>query len=65
MQHPDQPGPADRKPTPRLCKIVQVIDDSVRRNGYQPSMREIAAAAGLASTSTVFYQLSVLKSKVW
>src|ERR1700760_1650160 len=47
----------------RQCKIVQVIEDSVRSNGYVPSIREIAEAVGLASTSSVSYQLSVLAEK--
>jgi len=49
--------------TPRQCKIVQVIEDSVRCNGYVPSLREIAEAVGLASTSSVAYQLSALEGK--
>jgi repressor LexA len=47
--------------TPRRRQIVEVIEDSVRRNGYAPSMREIAEAVGLASTSSVAHQLSVLE----
>ena len=52
-----------RELTPRRRRIVQVIEDSVRRNGYAPSMREIGEAAGLASTSSVAYQLSVLEKE--
>jgi repressor LexA len=47
----------------RQHRIVQVIEDSVRCNGYVPSIREIAEAVGLASTSSVSYQLSVLAEK--
>ena len=47
----------------RQCKIVQVIEDSVRCNGYVPSLREIAQAVGLRSTSSVSYQLSALAEK--
>ena len=47
----------------RQCKIVQIFDDSFRCNGYGPSLREIAEAVGLASTSSVSYQLSVLAEK--
>lgn len=47
--------------TPVRRKIVEVIDGSVRRHGYAPSMREIGDAVGLASTSSVSYQLSVLE----
>lgn len=53
----------DQGLTPRQCKIVQIIEDSVRCNGYGPSLREIAEAVGLASTSSVSYQLSVLEGK--
>jgi repressor LexA len=35
----------------------------VRSNGYVPSLREIGQAVGLASTSSVSYQLSVLAKK--
>jgi repressor LexA len=49
--------------TPRQGKIVRIIEDSVRSNGYGPSLREIAQAVGLASTSSVSYQLSVLEEK--
>jgi repressor LexA len=47
----------------RQGKIVQVIEDSVRSNGYVPSLREIGQAVGLASTSSVSYQLSELARK--
>jgi repressor LexA len=49
--------------TPRQGKIVRIIENSVRSNGYGPSLREIAEAVGLASTSSVSYQLSVLEEK--
>ncbi len=49
--------------TTRQRKIIQVIEDSVRRDGYPPTLREIAEAAGLASTSSVAYQLSTLEKK--
>jgi repressor LexA len=52
-----------RELTPRRRRIVQVIEDSVQRNGYAPSMREIGEAVGLASTSSVAYQLSVLEKE--
>jgi repressor LexA len=53
--------PVGRELTPRRRRIVEVIEDSVRRNGYAPTMREIAQAVGLASTSSVAHQLSVLE----
>ena len=52
-----------RELTPRRRRIVQVIEDSVQRHGYAPSMREIGEAVGLASTSSVAYQLSVLEKE--
>jgi len=49
--------------TPRQQQIVQVIETSLRDRGYAPSMREIGDATGLASTSSVSHQLSVLEKK--
>jgi repressor LexA len=49
--------------TPRQRRIMQIIEVSQRERGYPPSMREIGDAAGLASTSSVAYQLSVLEKK--
>jgi repressor LexA len=49
--------------TSRQRKIIQAIEDSKQRYGYAPTMREIGVAAGLASTSSVSYQLSVLAKK--
>jgi repressor LexA len=63
MRRAEPPNPAGRRLTPRRRQIVEVIDDSVRRNGYAPSMREIGEAVGLASTSSVSYQLSVLEQE--
>ena len=47
----------------RQRKILQAIRDSVQKRGYPPSMREIAEAVGLISTSSVSYQLSILERK--
>jgi repressor LexA len=54
---------ADQSLTPRQSKIIQVIEDSVQRCGYAPTLREIGEAAGLASTSSVSHQLSALEKK--
>jgi repressor LexA len=43
--------------------VLQVIRDSVERRGYPPSLREIGEAVGLASASSVSYQLATLQSK--
>jgi repressor LexA len=47
----------------RQRRIIQMIEDSVQRCGYAPAMREIGEAVGLASTSSVSYQLSELAKK--
>jgi repressor LexA len=57
------PDPDDDGLTPRRRLIMQAIDESYRRNGYPPSMREIADATGLGSTSSVSYQLSKLEEQ--
>jgi repressor LexA len=57
---PDLTGP---DLTARQRKIIQAIEDSLERHGYAPTIREIGEAAGLASTSSVSYQLSVLAKK--
>jgi repressor LexA len=49
--------------TDRQRKIIQAIEDSVRRCGYSPTLREIGEAAGLASASSVSHQLAVLQKK--
>jgi repressor LexA len=49
--------------SPLRRKIVRVLEESLRSRGYAPSMREIGEAVGLASTSSVAYQLSVLEVK--
>lgn len=51
--------------TPRQLRILTVIKESVQRNGYPPSMREIGEAAGLASPSSVRHQLTNLEQKGW
>jgi repressor LexA len=61
-QTPGKPDP-DHVLTWRQRKILQAIGDSVRRRGYPPTMREIADAVGLISTSSVSYQLSILERK--
>ena len=49
--------------TPRQQQITQFIEACRRDHGYSPSMREIGDATGLASTSSVSHQLSVLEKK--
>ncbi len=45
----------------RRQRIIDYIAATVRRSGYPPSVREIAAAVGLASTSAVHHHLSALE----
>ncbi|MFE9813064.1 transcriptional repressor LexA [Streptomyces sp. NPDC005548] len=49
--------------TSRQADVVRYITDSVARQGYPPSMREIGAAVGLSSTSSVAHQLMALEHK--
>jgi len=49
--------------TDRQRRIMQVIEESVRRHGYPPTLREIGDATGLASTSSVSHQLISLQKK--
>jgi repressor LexA len=63
MNHEEPADPARPDLTARQCAIIQVIRDSVERDGYAPTLREIGEATGLASTSSVSYQLSTLMRK--
>ena len=45
----------------RKQKIMDVIAATIRARGYPPSVREIAKAVGLASTSAVHHHLQVLE----
>ncbi|WP_282792916.1 transcriptional repressor LexA [Streptomyces sp. CC224B] len=49
--------------TTRQSDIVTAIRDHIERTGYPPSMREIGAAVGLSSTSSVAHQLAALERK--
>jgi len=63
MRRADPPDMTGAELTRRQRKIIQAIGDSMQRYGYAPTMREIGEAAGLASTSSVSYQLSMLEKK--
>ena len=63
MRSAEPPDMTGQDLTSRQRKIVQVIEDSMQRRGYSPTLREIGEAAGLASTSSVAYQLSRLEKK--
>ena len=47
----------------RKQRIIDYIAATVRESGYPPSVREIAAAVGLASTSAVHHHLSSLEKE--
>jgi repressor LexA len=61
-QLPDGPSDPDGL-TPRQRKILEVIRDTLEARGYPPSIREVADAAGLASSSSAAHQLKVLEAK--
>jgi repressor LexA len=63
MNHAEPAEPAGADLTARQTAIMQVIRDSVERDGYAPTLREIGEATGLASTSSVSHQLSALARK--
>ncbi|MBG0562743.1 transcriptional repressor LexA [Actinoplanes aureus] len=52
---------APRPITVRQERILAVIRDSVRDRGYPPTVREIGAAVGLVSPSSVSHHLKVLE----
>ena len=59
-------GPVDENGlTQRQVKILDAIRSAMEIKGYPPSMREIGEAAGLASPSSVKYQLEALEEKGW
>src|SRR3954469_24169261 len=45
----------------RKQRIIEYIAETVRQRGYPPSVREIAEAVGLASTSAVHHHLQALE----
>ena len=49
--------------TARQRRILEIIREGVERRGYPPTVREIGAAVGLTSTSSVAHQLKVLETK--
>jgi repressor LexA len=53
----------DQELSRRQREILQFNGDFIRDNGYPPTMREIASGVGLASPSSVAYQVSALKKK--
>ncbi|GLZ79044.1 LexA repressor [Actinorhabdospora filicis] len=56
-------GESKAELTERQRRILAYIRESVDARGYPPSVREIGEAVGLASASSVAYQLGVLQRK--
>jgi repressor LexA len=54
---------SNRMLTERQQKILDCVHQSVESRGYPPTLREIASAVGLKSTSAVTYQLRNLEEK--
>lgn len=55
-------GPIDASGlTLRQRKVLEFLRESVEKRGFPPSMREVGAAVGLASTSSVSHQLRTLE----
>lgn len=65
MDHGEPSDSTRCEPSDRQLMILQAIADAQERNGYGPTVREIGHAVGLASTSSVHYQISVLVKKGW
>lgn len=75
MTHPSEPNPpatsagqaaaqAASKPlSARQAKILAMIRTVIAERGYPPSIREVGEAVGLASPSSVAYQLQALEQK--
>lgn len=65
MTSADAPSQSSRSQpiSSRQAAILRYIRESVARQGYAPSLREIAQAVGLASQSTVSHHLSALVQK--
>ncbi|MCX7600275.1 MAG: transcriptional repressor LexA, partial [Armatimonadetes bacterium] len=47
----------------RRQAILQFIEQAIRERGYPPTVREIGAAVGLRSTSTVHFHLRMLQEQ--
>lgn len=61
---PDPRNPEAASPlTERQQRIMEAIRSSLATRGYPPTMREIGDAVGLASPSSVKYQLQTLEHK--
>ncbi|CAM3395351.1 transcriptional repressor LexA [Stackebrandtia soli] len=59
----EDPDSGEATLTDRQRRILACIRDSIADRGYAPSVREIGAVVGLASASSVAYQLNQLQRK--
>ena len=57
----DPADPPDAELTARGQAILQFIAEHIAAHGYPPSVREVGDRVGLASTSSVHYQLRRLE----
>jgi repressor LexA len=53
----------DRELTDRQRQVLDFIKSEIRRMGYPPTVRDIGAAVGLSSSSTVHAHLEALEAK--
>ena len=51
----------DRVLSQRQRKIIKAFEDSGRAGGRPPALREIAEAVGMASTSSLAFQIAALR----
>jgi len=49
--------------SPRRRAILEFIERTIQERGYPPTVREIGAAVGLSSTSTVHFHLKALEDQ--
>ncbi|HEY8046498.1 MAG TPA: hypothetical protein VIF35_19695, partial [Streptosporangiaceae bacterium] len=64
MEPPEWPDPdPDHVLTARQQKILHVIGNFAHRRGYAPTLHQIGEETGLASRSSVSYQLAILQRK--
>lgn len=59
----DETGRIPTDLTPRQRQILHVIREAVRKQGYPPTIRELASAVGVTSTSSISHQLRQLEAK--
>lgn len=52
----------DRVTPARQMEVLQAIDALIRRDGWPPSIREIAAELCLVSNATIHYHLGLLEA---